>query len=129
MILVAILALTTAHADDYPYLTFETQDGTTQSVAVSGLTLTIADGNLVAANGTQTLTLALSDLTKMYFASEATSIDELTSKLPADGVAEVFTLAGVSLGQYDSLQAVRAALQQGVYIIKVNGQTLKVMVK
>ena len=29
MILVAILALTTAHADDYPYLTFETQDGTT----------------------------------------------------------------------------------------------------
>ena len=118
MILVAILALTTAHADDYPYLTFETQDGTTQSVAVSGLTLTIADGNLIAANGTETL-----------FASEATSIDELTSKLPADGVAEVFTLAGVSLGQYDSLQAVRAALQQGVYIIKVNGQTLKVMVK
>jgi hypothetical protein len=128
MILAAILALTTAHADDYPYLTFETQDGTTQSVAVSGLTLTIADGNLVAANGTQTLTLALSDLTKMYFASEATSIDELTSKLPADGVAEVFTLAGVSLG-HSTLSTLRSTLNAGVYIIKVNGQTLKVMVK
>ena len=128
MILSAILALTTAHADDYPYLTFETQDGNTQSVAVSGLTLTIADGNLVAANGTQTLTLALSDLTKMYFASEATSIDELTSKLPTDGVAEVFTLAGVSLGQH-SLNALRSTLNAGVYIIKVNGQTLKVTVK
>ena len=105
MILVAILALTTAHADDYPYLTFETQDGTTQSVAVSGL-----------------------DLTKMYFASEATSIDELTSKLPADGVAEVFTLAGASLG-HSTLSTLRSTLNAGVYIIKVNGQTLKVMVK
>lgn len=129
MILSVILTLTTAYADDYPYLTFEKQDGTTQSVAVSGLTLTIADGNLIAANGTETLTLALSDLTKMFFASEATGIDELTAKLPSDGAAEVFTLTGVSLGQYDSMQAVRAALQQGVYIIKVNGQTLKVMVK
>ena len=128
MILAAILALTTSHADDYPYLTFETQDGTTQSVAVSGLTLTIADGNLIATSGTETLTLALSDLTKMYFASEATSIDELTTKLPADGVAEVYTLAGVSLGQR-TLNTLHSTLDAGVYIIKVNGQTLKVMVK
>ena len=127
--IMAFMALTTAYADDFPYLTFEKQDGTTQSVAVSGLTLTIADGNLVAANGTETLTLALSDLTKMFFASEATGIDQLTAKLPADSAAEVFTPAGVFLGQYESLQAVRSALQQGVYIIKVNGQTLKVMVK
>ena len=128
MILAAILALTTSHADDYPYLTFETQDGTTQSVAVSGLTLTSADGNLIATSGTETLTLALSDLTKMYFASEATSIDELTTKLPADGVAEVYTLAGVSLGQR-TLNTLHSTLDAGVYIIKVNGQTLKVMVK
>ena len=125
---VVIATTIVAMADDYPYLTFEKSDGTKQSVAVENLTLDISDGQLVVNSGTYNFTLT--DLTKMYFTtSDATSIDELTATLPENCTVEVFTLEGVSLGQYDSLQTARPALQQGVFLIKTQGKTLKVTVK
>lgn len=127
-LLVAMIATTAATADDYPYLTFEKSDGTKQSVAVENLTLAISNGELVVNSGTYSF--SLTDLTKMYFTTgDATSIEELATKLPADCSVEVFSLEGVSLGQFDSLQAARSVLQQGVFIFKIQGQTLKVTVK
>ncbi len=119
-----------AFADDYPYLTFQKSDGTSQSVPVEGLTLSFDNGSLVATNGSESYSFALTELNKMYFSAEnATAIEELTATLPADGTVEVFTPAGVSLGQYDNLKAAQGALSQGLYIFKTSGKTLKVMVR
>ena len=68
-LLTSILAPAHAVAQGYPYLIFETADGTKTSVAVESLTLTLGTTTLTAG----TKQFALADLTKMYFS--ATSID------------------------------------------------------
>ena len=59
----ALVMALTVQADDYPYLTFETVDGTKTSVSSTALTITIQNGKLMA--GSTELTLA--DLSMMYF--------------------------------------------------------------
>ena len=50
--LVLMMALATAaQADDYPYLAFQTADGTVKAVSVTSLKLTFEGGQLVATNG------------------------------------------------------------------------------
>lgn len=81
MLFLAMTALVSlsALADDYPYLTFQTQDGTLTSVATSSLTLAIESGQLVVNDGEKTFTLT--DLKKMYFSTDdATAIESLTDK-------------------------------------------------
>ena len=54
LFLVMLMAGLTASAYEYPYLTFQRTDGSEQSVAVESLTLTMADGKLIAVNGNGT---------------------------------------------------------------------------
>ena len=86
----------TAQADDYPYLTFETADGTKVSVAAADLTLTISDGKLVVNNGAQSFTLT--ELSKMYFSStDVTPIDRVTTDTTATADANWYSLDGRKL--------------------------------
>ena len=75
--LMVMIAAVSAQADnyDYPYLTFETADGTKTSISTASLTIHIQDGKLMA--GSTELTLA--DLSKMYFSTsdETTGIEEV----------------------------------------------------
>ena len=77
MTLVAIVGTLSAWADDYPYLVFQNADGSVKTVAVESLTITFSDGKLLATNVAGTETFALSDLSKMYFSSDATGIEEI----------------------------------------------------
>ena len=63
-----MMGVMTAQADDYPYLTFETNDGNLQSVPTENLTLGISDGKLVVNDGTYSY--PLTSLTKMYFTTD-----------------------------------------------------------
>ena len=74
LFLVVMTGTLAAHADEYPYLTFETSDGTKVSVTTSSLTISIADATLTA--GGETFTL--SDLSKMFFSTtdESTTASE-----------------------------------------------------
>ena len=45
----ALVMALTVQADDYPYLTFETVDGTKTSVSSTALTITIQNGKLIGA--------------------------------------------------------------------------------
>lgn len=129
--LLTLAAVATAQADDYPYLTFQTADGQTQSVATTELVITFADGNLVATdNNGATTTFPLSSLQKMYFASEAsesTGIDLLSTA--ADEPVEVFTLTGISQGRYENLQQAQSTLAKGIYVVKGENRTFKISVK
>lgn len=127
LLLLALLAGTlSAQADEYPYLIFETTDGSRTPVEVESLTIQIDDGNLVADGKTFSLT----SLSKMFFATtpDATSgIEDLRS---ADsGAVEVYSLNGMSLGSYNNVSEAKQSLQRGIYVIKSGSKTFKVAVK
>ncbi len=118
-----------AHADSYPYLTFQKSDGTTVSMESASLVMTFSDGKLIASNGTDSQELTVADLSKMYFSeSGATGIQDVDVS-DADGEVEVFSLQGVSYGKFSTVQSFRNTAEPGVYIVKVNGKSQKIMVR
>lgn len=118
MVLVGVL---TAQAGDYAYLTFETTDGAKASVAVESLTLTISGNTLTA--GSQQFTL--SNLSKMYFSNideTATGIESIdNSQLTIDDSTEIFDLQGHKVSKNQ--------MRKGVYIVKTNNRTYKMIVR
>lgn len=128
-IIAALLATVSAYADDYGYFIFQKADGTLVSLASESLSMTFSDGKLVATNGTESCTLPLSELSKMFFSSaDATGIDSAKAT-DGDNSLEVFSLQGVSLGSFVTLDAARKSLPSGVYIVKTNVRTFKIAVK
>ena len=121
--LLTVIAAATSQADDqdYPYLVFETTDGTAQTLSVTSLTIRIADGSLVATNGDGTQTFSLSDLSKMYFSAEgATAIKGVEAAVSLDD-AEIYDLQGH--------QVTKDQMHKGVYIVKSKERTYKMIVK
>lgn len=118
MVLVGVL---TVQAGDYAYLTFETTDGAKASVAVESLTLTISGNTLTA--GSQQFTL--SNLSKMYFSNideTATGIESIdNSQLTIDDSTEIFDLQGHKVSKNQ--------MRKGVYIVKTNNRTYKMIVR
>ena len=87
MTLVALCGLLQgAWSYDYPYLTFQTVDGTTTSLSVESLNITFENGQLVAINTDGDEMFALSDLSKMYF-SEGSSF--LVGDVNRDGFVNI----------------------------------------
>ena len=115
----------TASADDYNALYFYNTDGTETlgNITAKGVTITFSDGNLTAVNTTtsESVTLALSDLGKMAIATESTGINIVT------------TDRSVSLGDADAIYDLSGrrlskgkAIKSGIYILKKDGQAIKV---
>ena len=104
--------------DSYTYLTFETTDGAKVSVSVSSLPVTINLDNSTLAIGNETF--ALSDLSKMYFStqSETTGIQEISSAT-IDEAADIYDLQGHKV--------TKAQMKKGVYIVKTNSKTYKIV--
>ena len=130
MILAGTLA---AQAADYEYLTIEKSDGTAQSLTAVGLKITFSNGNLMATSGTESATIALSDLSRMYFSNtkEATAIDNLQMddlQSAADKDIEIYDLQGRRIkGQIG--KSSNSQMPKGIYLVKQNNKTKKVQVK
>ena len=103
---------------DYTYLTFETTDGAKASVSVEGLTLSISGTTLTA--GSQSFTLT--NLSKMYFSNtdETTGIEEITSAT-LDEATDIYDLQGHKVS--------KDQMRRGVYIVKTNSRTYKMVVR
>jgi len=121
LLFMALIGALTAQADDYAYLTFETTDGAKASVAVESLTLTISGTTLTA--GSQLFTL--SNLAKMYFSNTdetATGIETIDNgQLTMDNSAEIYDLRGHKVS--------KSEMRKGVYIVKTNNRTYKMIVR
>ncbi len=115
------------HAQTYDYLTFQTTNGALHSVKAAGLVISFADGQMNAQAGSETLTLSLSDLTRMYF-SDTDGVD-MTHFENTTAPIDVFGTDGRQMGTYQGMDAVRTGLKPGAYILKTAGKTLKMMVK
>lgn len=112
---------TSAMADDFHYLTFETTDGAKASVEISALSMTIDGTTLVAGNQT----FPLSNLSKMYF-----SVSDETSS--ATGIRQLDNLNWQEILAVYDLQGHKIAKEQmkkGVYIVKTQGGTYKIASK
>ena len=108
--------------DSYTYLTFETTDGAKVSMSVSSLPVTINLDNSTLAIGNETF--ALADLSKMYFStqSETTGIETIDNgQSTMDNSAEFYDLQGHKV--------TKAQMKKGVYIVKTNSKTYKIVVK
>ena len=114
--------LTVQAEDTYTYLTFETTDGSKTSLDVSSLPVTINLDNSTLTIGNQTF--ALADLSKMYFStqSETTGIETIDNgQWTMDNSAEFYDLQGHKV--------TKAQMKKGVYIVKTNSKTYKIVVK
>lgn len=112
---------TSAMADDFHYLTFETTDGAKASVELSSLSMTIDGTTLMA--GSQTF--VLSNLSRMYFSvsdetSSATDIRQLDN-LNSQEILAVYDLQGHKIA--------KEQMKKGVYIIKTPNGTYKIASK
>lgn len=126
-----LLAAQTASAElyDYPYMAFQTTDGIVKTVSVSSLSLSISNGVLIATSDDGTESFTLSDLSKMYFTSEAVVTKVQNPESTGSSEVEVTSLAGVFCGTFPSVEAARQSLPAGMYIVKNSKETFKIAVK
>ena len=121
LVLLTVLAGTlTAHADGYPYLTFETTDGAKVSVPVEQLTIAISGNTLTV--GTQTFVIA--NLAKMYFSATDESLTTgitQADKATLEQATEIYDLEGHKVP--------KAKMRRGAYIVKTRQGTHKIIVK
>jgi len=118
---VAIVVSLMAQAYDYPYLAFQTSDGTVSTVSVESLSITFSDGQLVATSSDGSQTFTISDLTKMYFSTEGTTAIEDIATEKADGIGDIYDLTGRKVDTKE--------MKRGIYIIKTSNGTRKVTIK
>ena len=112
---------TAAMADDFHYLTFETTDGAKASVEISALSMTIDGTTLVAGNQT----FPLSNLSKMYFSvSDETSSSTGIRQLDNLNLQEILAIYDLQGHKIDKEQ-----MKTGVYIVKTQGGTYKIVSK
>lgn len=125
-----LLSLTVANAENYPYLTFKTLDGSEVSVGVESLTMTFSDGKLLVSNGTESQELPVEQLGCMFFSKENvnTGISEVSAERKSE-LVQVYTLSGGSLGSFSNLQQWRKTAKTGVYVVNNNGKIQKIAVK
>lgn len=129
MTLLTVMLAVGAQAYDYPYLTFENADGSQSSVSVESLTLTVSGNQIVAVGADGTHAFPLASLGKMFFSKEAAQTTGITTVNDAASPVEVFSVAGVSLGTFQSAGEAQSQLKPGVYVVKQGKRTLKTVVK
>lgn len=115
--LMLLLGTFTAHAEDYPYLTFQMTDGARVSVSSSSLTISISGTTLKA--GDQSF--AVSNLSKMYFSDhdESTGIETLCVS-DWNEITDIYDLNGKKV--------TKDQMQKGVYVVRSKKGTYKMTV-
>lgn len=122
----AAVAAVTAAADGWPKMVFELSDGSVHEVGSENLKIVFQNGDMVASNASESLSLPLADLAVFYF-SGTSGISGLMEN--NDEAVEVFTPAGICLGSFGSESVARQQLPKGVYLLKSNGSTRKVFIR
>lgn len=128
-LLLAILAVISigVHAE-YNRLLFRTVSGEEQSVGVTDLNITYANGEMIATSGKELVKLPLTSLKSMEFVyTESGAVGFVSSD--SDGEVAVFSVNGICLGNFDSKSDALNTLPAGIYVLKSkNGVTCKVSI-
>lgn len=132
----AMAISTTASAQSYSYLTLRKAVGDETSLKVDGLKITFSNGQLVATNGEETVSVPLSEMGSMFFSAQPTAIASTSAAGGFEasivhGTFHATVPAGVEVKVYstDGRLMPTSGLQPGVYVVKAGSQTLKVMAR
>ena len=125
-LLLALGFAMTTNASTYNYLVFTNQAGSTTAFSVSNLTLRVNGSDLQVTNDEGTVNLLLTDLAAMYFSADKT-VTAVENILNVDAPIQVYSLTGVSLGTYISMEDAAKCLQPGTYVIS-NGDVSQTIV-
>ncbi len=112
-------------AADYPWLTFLMADNTELSVASDNLEINYSDGNLQLTSATVDQSIPVNQIKSMRFTTLSSAIDEIADDFTSP--ADYFTLSGVCVGRFATLDEARSSLPAGIYIGKSESKTLKVI--
>lgn len=128
ILLVAVVCAGIAQAADYPYLVFTNTAGTTTSLSVSNMTLTVNGSELSVTNAEGTLAFTLTELAAMQFSKDG-SVTAIENVIDGEKSVDVYSVTGVGLGSYGSLYEAAGVLPTGAYVIKQGVNTQTVVVK
>lgn len=130
-LLIAILAFAFGYslAETPLNLVFESTDNSTRTIEAKSLTMSVSGDKLTATNGTETMEMELSKLTKMYFTGGQTGVELMPIDFNGKGI-DVYSLDGHFKGNYDSVATALSSLTTGIYIIKSSdNKTIKIAVQ
>lgn len=144
----AWLAVIATKAENYGYIVFQQNSGAVQTVDAMGLKITFSDGQLIATPTTgKPVCLSLADMAAMRFATESvTGISSIGTEagvsvrdgsiavaLDANSRASIVTPSGVTVAQFSTAGTVSTfatkTLPGGIYIVKTNKTTTKILVR
>ena len=128
-ILTALLAVHSVQARTFPYLSFQKTDGTVWSVGAESLQMTFSHGTLHVMQGAESYDLDVKDLSRMFFTESSMTGMDAQSVMKGDSSVQVYTVAGVCVGHYADMQSFKRSSLKGVYLVKVNGETIKMVLK
>ena len=111
------LASTSAMAEEYNYLTFETKDGIKASVEITDLSITVNGTTLTAGNQN----FVLENLSKMYF-----SVSDETSTTGISRLENVASQDVTAIYDLQGHQVEKGKRTKGVDIVKTKGGTYKI---
>lgn len=129
MAFVALTGVVTAAAQATLKLAFQTVDNAVSMIEAKSLDIVISGDKLTASNGAESLEFDLSKLAKMYFTNGEAGVEIVPVDF-ASSEASAYTLDGVFVGKYESVQAAAASLPKGVYVMQTaDGKTVKIAVQ
>lgn len=112
-------------AADYQWLTFRMADNSEVSVAADNLSINYRDANLYLKSATVDQTIAVAQIKTMRFTSSAAGINDVDANLP--GETDYYTVSGVKVGRFTSIEDARKNLPSGIYVTKGEVKTFKVI--
>lgn len=126
-------------AADNDYMMFQKTNGEEFSLSVDHLKITFANGAMNATDGTKSVSVALTEMNKMYFSATPTTGIAQTTAATTDAVSatiengelHVTAPAGsrVSVYSLDGRQVGTQHLTKGTYLVRINQTTLKVLAR
>ena len=128
MMLAMLVCAVMAQAADYPYLVFTNTAGTTTSLSVSNMTLTVNGSELTVTNSEGTQAFTLTDLAAMQFSQDG-SVTAIENVLDGEKSVDVYSVTGVGLGSFSNLHEAAGVLPTGAYVIKQGGKSQTVVVR
>lgn len=146
-LILALLSLS-GMAQRLDYLTLRATDGSMQSVKIDvGTVITFKDGVMTATTADAIQSFNLTDISSFFFSAEPTAINllemskakvslsanQLSVHGPQAATVQVFAANGQLVAAFTKSTAHAEVfgvnLPSGVYVVKVNGQTSKLMVR
>ena len=127
MVLAMLVCVVMAQAGEYAYLVFTNAAGTKTALSVNEMTLKVNGAQLDVTNAEGTVNFTLTDLASMEFSADG--LTAIENVLDGDAPVQVYSVNGMTLGNFSSLVQAVQQLDKGVYIMVQSGKSQKLIVK